>query len=227
VLVKFSQWEKIMALPKPDEDLKYPRAIWHYARGMAFANTGKLAEANTELDSLKALANTEEVKSMMVWEINSAADLCSISIHVLEGEINQIKGNTIAAETHFIEAIRMEDQLNYNEPPDWFFSVRHFLGDLYLHTNKPELAEKVYREDLTYWVKNGFALNGLYHSLRLQEKTDEAEETKRQFEEAWRYADSELKFSRMDEQKRKNIAIRIDEKTPNDLIYIAGTFCKK
>jgi hypothetical protein len=55
----------------------------------------------------------------------------------------------------------------------------------------------------------------------------EAEETKRQFEEAWRYADSELKFSRMDEQKRKNIAIRIDEKTPNDLIYIAGTFCKK
>lgn len=227
VLVKFSQWEKIMALPRPGNDLKYPRAIWHYAQGMAFANTQKFDKANEALDSLKSLAESSEVKSQMIWEINTTADIANIAIHVLEGEIQRLKGNSEAAIEQFKQAVTIEDQLNYNEPPDWFFSVRHFLGDLYLQIGKYEDAEKVYREDLTYWVKNGFALNGLYHSLSLQKKDTEAEEVKKQFEKAWQYADSELKFSRIDEQKRKNLAIRIDEKTPDDLVYIAGTFCKK
>jgi hypothetical protein len=67
----------------------------------------------------------------------------------------------------------------------------------------------------------------LYHSLRLQNKMEEAEVVKNQFETAWKYADSALEFSRIDEKTRKNLAIRMDEKTPNNLVYIAGTFCKK
>ncbi|HEU5292511.1 MAG TPA: hypothetical protein VFU05_17810 [Cyclobacteriaceae bacterium] len=227
VLVKFSQWEKISALPKPENNLKYPRAIWYYAKGMALANSSKINQAQEALDSLKALAQTEEVKTMMIWEINTTADVCNIAIHVLEGELERIKGNTTAAIDHFKQAIVIEDQLNYNEPPDWFFSVRHFLGDVYLRAGKYGEAERVYREDLTYWVKNGFALNGLHHSLLLQKKNDEAADVKKQFENAWKYADSALEFSRIDEKSRKNLAIRVDEKTPTDLVYIAGTFCKK
>lgn len=41
ILVKFSQWEKILTLPKPTDDLIYPTAIWHYARGMAYVNLNK------------------------------------------------------------------------------------------------------------------------------------------------------------------------------------------
>ena len=227
VLVKFSQWEKIIALPKPEQDLKYPTAIWHYAKGMAYANTNKLEKAQESLDSLKSLAQSEQVKTMMIWEINTMADVCNIAIHVLEGELENKKGNTAFAIEHFKQAIIIEDKLNYTEPPDWFFSVRHFLGDTYLRSGNYEEAEKIYREDLSYWVKNGFALNGLYHSLVLQKKSAEAEEVKKQFETAWRYADSSLEFSRIDEKARRNLAIRVDEKTPDNLVYIAGTFCKK
>lgn len=227
VLVKFSQWEKIMALPKPGNDLKYPEAIWYYAQGMAFANMGKVNKAVEALDSLKAITASPEVQNMMIWEINTTADVCNIAIHVLEGEIEKVNGNFSVAVAHLQEAITIEDQLNYNEPPDWFFSVRHFLGDLYLHMSEFEKAEKVYHEDLTYWVKNGFALNGLYHSLLLQNKTSEAEKVKKEFDAAWHYADSNLKFSRIDEASRKNLALRVDETTPDDLIYIAGTFCSK
>jgi tetratricopeptide (TPR) repeat protein len=227
VLVKFSQWEKITALPKPENDLKYPRAIWHYARGMAYANTNKIDAAKQELDSLLALTQREEVKTLMIWEINTAADVCAIAIHVLSAEIDRINGNYPSAAKHLLDAITIEDGLNYTEPPDWFFSVRHTLGELYLEMKQYDAAEKIYREDLTYWVKNGFALNGLYHSLLLQGKTSEANEIKKQFEVAWRYADSELKFSRIDEAKRKNLVVRVDETTPNDLVYIAGTFCNK
>jgi|APTNR8051073442_1049403.scaffolds.fasta_scaffold00001_476 tetratricopeptide (TPR) repeat protein len=227
VLVKFSQWEKITALPKPDNDLKYPVAIWYYAQGMAFANTGKVTKAVEALDSLKAITASPEVQNMMIWEINTTADVCNIAIHVLEGEIEKVNGNFPQAVEHLKQAIAIEDQLNYNEPPDWFFSVRHFLGDLYLNMNKFEEAEKVYREDLTYWVKNGFALNGLYHSLKLQGKTSDADKVKEEFNAAWQYADSNLKFSRIDEASRKNLALHVDETTPEDLIYIAGTFCNK
>src|SRR5690606_12730020 len=92
VLVKFSQWEKIFALPKPESDLKYTTAIWHYARGMAFANTGKIDQAKVELEALEKLSATEEVKALRIWEINTAADVTAIAIHVLRGEIFRITG---------------------------------------------------------------------------------------------------------------------------------------
>lgn len=226
VLVKFSQWEKILALPQPDEDLYYPRAIWHYARGMAFVNTGETNKARAELDALKQLAEMESVKQLMIWELNSAADVANIAIHVLEAEILRLTGNPEEAIEHYKQAIVIEDGLNYTEPPDWFFSVRHFLGDLYLNINKPKEAEEVFREDLYYWVKNGFALNGLYHSLLMQQRTAEAEGVKKEFEKAWKRADSTLKYSRIDETNRPNLVIRVDETTPNNLVYLAGILCK-
>lgn len=225
VLVKFSQWEKILLLPKPAVNLLYPQAIWHYARGMAFANTENLAKAREELLALKALSETEPIKAMKIWEINTTADICSIAIHVLEAEIFRLTGEAEHAIEHYKKAIAIEDQLNYNEPPDWFFSVRHFLGDLLLTTGKAEEAENVYREDLSYWVKNGFALNGLYHSLLLQKKQEEANTVKGMFDVAWKRADLELKYSRIDEAKRKDLAIRLSETLPADLVYLAGTFC--
>ncbi len=225
VLVKFAQWEKIIALPKPDSDLNYPIAIWHYARGMAYANTGKIEQAKQELEALEKESATDAVQSLAIWEINTVADVTAIAIHVLRGELFRVAGNLEMAANEFKEGIKIEDQLNYNEPPDWFFSVRHFLGDVYLEMKKFEAAEDLYREDLSYWVKNGFALNGLYHSLINQRKNEAALEVKKQFEEAWQYADSPLKYSRIDETKRENLAIKLDETSPNTLVYIAGNFC--
>ncbi|MGE0587801.1 MAG: tetratricopeptide repeat protein [Cyclobacteriaceae bacterium] len=226
VLVKFAQWEKVLALPAPDDDLDYPKAIWHYAQGMALANTGKLERAKEELAELKRLSESDDVKSLIVWEINSASELCTIASNVLEAEIFRLKGDYKSAEDLFKAAIALEDQLNYNEPPDWFFSIRHFLGDLYMDMERFQDAESVYREDLTYWVKNGFALNGLRHALLKQGKEDEGEEVRKEFAEAWKYADSQLRYSRIDEASRTNLAIKMDENAPNDLVYIAGSFCK-
>ena len=85
-------------------------------------------------------------------------------------------------------------------------------------------AEKIYREDLTYWPKNGFALNGLCESLKGQNKVKEAEDIKKQFDTAWKYADSELKYSRMDNSKRKDLALKISEDSPNALVYLRVLF---
>ena len=41
-----------------------------------------------------------------------------------------------------------EDELRYDEPPDWFVPVRHALGATLLKAGQPAEAEAVYREDL-------------------------------------------------------------------------------
>jgi len=225
VLVKFEQWEKILASPKPDDDLAYPKAIWHYARGMAYANLNKPTEARNELDSLNKLSESEDVKRVIIWSINPAEQVCKIASNVLEAELHAKSGNYQSAIQLLKKAIELEDGLNYNEPPDWFFSVRHLLGDALMNSQNYAGAEKIYLEDLSYWPKNGFALNGLYESLKGQNKMQEAEDVKKQFDTAWRYADSELKYSRIDKNKRKDLVLHIDENSPNTLVYLASSLC--
>jgi tetratricopeptide (TPR) repeat protein len=225
VLVKFEQWEKILTSPEPDEDLAYPKAIWHYARGMAYANLNKPVEAQIELDSLNKLSESEDVKRIIIWSINPAEQVCKIASNVLNAELMTKQGDYKKAIDLLKQAIVLEDNLNYNEPPDWFFSVRHLLGDVLIKTGDYTEAEKIYQEDLVDWPKNGFALNGLYESLKGQNKMKEAEDVKKQFEIAWKYADSELKYSRIDKNKRKNLTLKIDENSPNTLVYLASSMC--
>ena len=42
---------------------------------------------------------------------------------------------------HLERTVRLEDGLRYNEPPDWYFPVRHFLGAMLLDSGRPNEAE--------------------------------------------------------------------------------------
>lgn len=225
ILIKFGQWEKILTLPKPTEDLIYPTAIWHYARGMAFVISNKIDQANEELKKLNELSQSPSIAEQMNWGINKVTEVCKISSKVLEAELYAKNGKYNEAISLLKEAIVIEDNLNYNEPPDWFFSVRHILGNLLISVKDYEQAEIIYREDLAHWPKNGFALNGLYESLMGQGKTAEADETKKQFAEAWKYADTELMASVIDPQKRKDLVLKVDDKSPGALVYLASSLC--
>ncbi|CAN5449116.1 hypothetical protein BH09BAC3_BH09BAC3_32740 [soil metagenome] len=225
ILVKFSQWEKIVTLPKPTDDLIYPTAVWHYSRGMANANLGKIENAREELKKMNELIKSPSISEQYVWGINKVTDVCTLSSKVLEAELNLKAGKHKEAIQLLTEAIALEDNLNYNEPPDWFFSVRHILGNVFLEMGDYKEAEKLYKEDLTYWAKNGFALSGLYESLIGQAKVKEAEEVEIEFKKAWNLADSELKGSMIDPDKRKNLSLKIDHDSPNTLVYLASSFC--
>jgi len=88
--------------------------------------------------------------------------------------------------------VKIEDKLNYNEPPDWFFSVRHHLGAAMIRAGKYNEAEKIYRQDLQTWKKNGWALIGLHNCLLLQKKYNDAQTVKSAFDVAWQYADVKI-----------------------------------
>ena len=92
---------------------------------------------------------------------------------------------------------KLEDALNYDEPPTWHHPVRQTLGAVLLQAGRPGEAEQVYREDLERFPRNGWSLYGLAESLRAQGQTDAANSVEERFEDAWQYADVSLMSSRM------------------------------
>ena len=72
--------------------------------------------------------------------------------------------------------------LNYQELPDWFFSVRHTLGYVQVKAKKFKEAEATYKDELENLPGTGWALMGLYNSLKGQDKIEEAADVKKRFD---------------------------------------------
>lgn len=192
IAVKFGMWDSILAVKQVENDLTYPRAVLHYARGMAYLGKKDITKAESELHRLKELAKDSVLKEVTIWDINSADDIVQIAVSVLSAEIHQSKKEYTKAIASYRQAIAIEDDLNYDEPPDWFFSVRHHLGTALLQAGKYAEAEKIFQEDLNTWKENGWALFGLHHALQKQGKDAEAQLAKDRFSKAWQYADFSL-----------------------------------
>ena len=195
--VRFGKWDKIMAIEKPDAKLRYPLAIWHYARGIAFSAQDETEQAAVELQALRKIASDQELKSEYTFGINTVYDVLQIAAYALEGEMEAARGN-YGKSIHALEkAVQLEDNLNYNEPSDWHYPVRQSLGAVLMKARQYSKAEKVYREDLEVFPENGWSLFGLYQSLEKQRKAEEAKSVQHRFNEAWRWADVKLNSSRV------------------------------
>ena len=195
-MIRFGQWEEILTTPQPDPDLKYPRGIWHYARGLAYTAQGKIAEAQQELEALDLLAYDPELEQVSIWDINTTKNLLKVATQVLTGEIAAKEGKYPRAIAHLRQAVTLEDALNYDEPADWSIPTRQYLGEILLQARRYDAAEQAYREDLAIYPNNGWSLFGLTKSLQAQGKDSEAETVQQEFKSAWQYADVQLTASR-------------------------------
>jgi tetratricopeptide (TPR) repeat protein len=189
-LIRFSQWDEILATPAPAQP--YPKAIWHYARGMAFLGKGQSTRAAQELKELKAIAATTNLKDLRIWGFNSTASILEIATQVLSGELAARKQQYEQAIAHLKTAVELEDALVYTEPPDWYQPTRQALAKVLLEAGKAQEAEQVYRADLNIYPENGWSLYGLAQSLQAQGKTQEAQSIQTQFQTAWKHADIPL-----------------------------------
>ncbi len=194
--VRFGRWDEVLMAANAPADLPFPRAIWYYARGRALAATGQADAAAAELDALVTIAADPALAKVLVSDLNSAAAVLAVAVPSLRGEIARARGDYDAAVAALTEAARLEDRLNYFEPPDWPLPNRHLLGAVLLETGRPDDAEAVYREDLRVFPVNGWSLFGLQRALRAQGRDAEADAVQRQFEDAWQHADVELTASR-------------------------------
>src|SRR5205807_9469257 len=108
------------------------------------------------------------------------------------GELAAARGDLAGAISYLKNAVRLQDDLTYMEPPPWYHSTRLALGVVLLEANRSAEAEAAFRQDLEEHPENGWALLGLRESLIRQGRTQEAEEAGRRFVAAWRHADIPL-----------------------------------
>jgi tetratricopeptide (TPR) repeat protein len=191
--VRFSRWEEILEAPAPPAAAPYATAIWHYARGRAFAARGDAVSARAELAGLRTAAAHESLKDVPV-EFNPATALLEIAAKVLDGHIAMASGDFAAAVELLEAAAAVEDALVYGEPPEWSVPVRYDLGNVLLKAGRAAEAEAAFREDLRRFPANGWSLDGLARSLMAQDRAREAAQVKLQFAESWKTADVEIRM---------------------------------
>jgi tetratricopeptide (TPR) repeat protein len=195
-MVRFGMWDEALAEPEPKNRPPFMQGIWHYGRGMAFVHTGKIRQAKKELRALQAQRKAVDSEPGYVVGFAAASSLIAIAGNVLSAEIDASKGRFDAALLKLDQAVRLEDSLLYNEPPDWFLPVRHMQGAVLLEAGRPGEAEVVYWEDLRRNPGNGYSLFGLRQALLAQGDEATAMEMERRFKTAWAGADVSLTSSR-------------------------------
>jgi tetratricopeptide (TPR) repeat protein len=190
VLVRFHRWEDVLKLPEPDAAALTARALWHFARGMAFAQTSKTYDADYERRALFAAANI--VPENATFGFNRSRDLLNLASHLLEGHIALARVSIPAAVEHFQKAAQIEDGLRYDEPPDWYIPPRESLGRALMIANQYDAAEKAFQDELARHAHSGRALYGLWQCRKAEGKKPEANQAQRDFRAAWKNADVKL-----------------------------------
>jgi tetratricopeptide (TPR) repeat protein len=193
VAVRFGMWEDILREAEPAQDLFVTTAVWRYARGIAFAATNRVAEAEAEQAAF-ATAVTAVPASRAVGN-NTAATVLAIAGPMLEGEIEYRKGNHDRAFEILRQAVAQDDSLRYDEPWGWMQPVRHALGALLLEQGRLQEAEAVYLEDLNRHPENGWALHGLAECLKRTDRGPESRQVLSRMEKSWARSDIKLNAS--------------------------------
>lgn len=193
-LLRFGKYAEVLAEPAPDKALILDRAMSFYARAIAHANIGNLAAARTERKALAALRQV----SLSRYEAAGlpAGQMFAVALASVDGEIARKSGDLPGAVTAFQRAAELERALPYTEPAYWHRPVAHLLGAALLEAGRPAEAEAVYRDSLTHYRRDGWALKGLAVALTKQGKTAEASSVTAAFEAAWRRADTPINGSR-------------------------------
>lgn len=194
--VRFQRWEDILKTQQPSADMKVTTVYWHFARGMALAGTGKVAEAEAEYKAVAAARDATPEDAIFAMPFNNRTkDILAIAVDVLGAKIAIAKKDNAAAVAMLQEAVAIQDKLNYGEPPDWFSPVRESLGAALLMNGAAADAEKVFREDLDRHPRNPRSLFGLQQALRAQQRDYDAGLVQKRFQASWKGASTQLKVA--------------------------------
>jgi tetratricopeptide (TPR) repeat protein len=186
VPVRFERWDDILKLPAPSVNLKIANSMWHFARGVALAATGKLAAAEVEHQAVTEALERTTPDEAFAMTPNKTRDILTIASEVMAAKLAMARNEKREAIAQLQDAVAIQDRLKYAEPPSWFYPVRESLGAaLFLDGQLPE-AEQVFREDLRRNPRNPRSLFGLLRVLRSRGESYDAGFVQRELKDAWK-----------------------------------------
>jgi tetratricopeptide (TPR) repeat protein len=213
VLVRFAQWPELLSFPEPSANLKSfahhehtLRGFWHFARGLAFVGTHHSDQAASELIALRsemALGPTAarfdgppDVQDVLdkISQTNEAFSL-KIGAALLESRIAEARRQMPQAIALLREAVKLQDDMPYDEPPAWFYPVRESLGAVLLRAGSSAESASVFRESLRRVPNDPRALLGLSAALVAAGRASDAAVEQVRFEAASKHSDVKLAVS--------------------------------
>jgi tetratricopeptide (TPR) repeat protein len=174
-MVRFSDWDAILAEPRPAHETAFTRGVYRYARAMALINRDRLDDAERELAGLKVDVADPSLTGQTTFSSNVGVAILQIAPEVVAGEIALRRGESERAILLFDRAVRYEDALVYQEPPDWHVPVRQNLAAALMAAGRAAEAETVLWEDLKRNPDHVWNLALLSKALKAQNKSADAE----------------------------------------------------
>lgn len=204
VYIRFGMWEELKRLDPLDDKHLYcvTNVMRHYGKGIAYAATAQLEEADKERELFKVAATY--VPPTRLDFPNKITDILKVASAMLDGEIEYRRGNYEVAFRRLEEAVVLEDELPFAEPWGWMLPARHAYAALSLEQGKVEQAAQAYAEDLGLFPtpkrahqhpNNVWALHGYHECLELLGRYAEANIIQKQLALALVEADVEITSS--------------------------------
>jgi tetratricopeptide (TPR) repeat protein len=178
--------DTVLAIADPGDGFPLVKAMWHYARGVAFAGKGEVDAARREAAQIAEISQTHDPDATYPPDVAFVAnDTMAIARHVVEARVAQAEGDLERAIAELETAVQIQDSLAYLEPPFWYYPVRQSLGAALLMAGRAADAEEVLRQSLVDAPNNGWALYGLMEAQAAQGDDVAAKITSELFERAW------------------------------------------
>ncbi len=185
--LRFHRWDTLLATPQPERDRAFSRAFWRYARAMALAAQGKARDAAAEQRRFERERAAVPAEAQYLGK-NKAGGMLALAAATLEAQLAAARDDRASSITAWLRAVTLEAELQYDEPPAWFYPVRQSLGAALLKAGDHAGAERVFRDALATHPRDGRLLYGLSQTLQAQGRASEAQLVEQQFARAWRGA---------------------------------------
>jgi tetratricopeptide (TPR) repeat protein len=181
---QFGAPDAILTLPDPGPTIPYAQAMWHYARGVAYAAKGDAVSADVEANAIKTLEQTVDFAALREAGI-PAQEVLKIAQAMVRGRIAQSQRDSQLAISAFEEAATLQDALPYTEPPYWYYPVRQTLAAALLQAGRPEESEEQFRLALARSPNNGWSYYGLAETYRALGNIDAARDAEAKLAKTW------------------------------------------
>lgn len=193
---QFSDPATILALPDPGPRFPYVQALWHYARGVAYAALGDAGRASAEAAFIDTIARTADFAGAVAGGL-PATDVLALSTHVLRARVAQRAGRHAEAVAELEQAVAIEDGLAYMEPPFWYHPLRQSLGAARLLNGDLAGAERDLLTSLARTPNNGWALFGLLEVHQRSGNRNARQSVQARFDQTWAGDPSILELERL------------------------------